>query len=72
MLRLAGLLREIPSARLFDEVMKLLLSGYAVQTFEQLRHFNLFAALFPDTERCLSREPEGFPLIFWQIAGTDG
>jgi poly(A) polymerase len=64
MLRLAGLLREIPSARLFDEVMKLLLSGYAVQTFEQLRHFNLFAALFPDTERCLSREPEGFPLIF--------
>lgn len=62
--RLAGLLREIPAARLFDEVVKLLLSGYAVQTFEQLRRFNLFAALFPDTERCLSREPEGFPLTF--------
>lgn len=62
--RLAGLLKEIPSARLFDEVMKLMLSGYAVQTFEQLRHYGLFAALFPETDRCLGREPEGFPLTF--------
>lgn len=62
--RLAGLLREIPSARLFDEVMKLMLSGYAVQIFEQLRHFGVFAVLFPDTERCLAREPDGFPLTF--------
>ncbi|MCF7968222.1 MAG: polynucleotide adenylyltransferase PcnB [Methylococcaceae bacterium] len=62
--RLAKLLREIPAARLFDEVMKLMLSGYAVQTFEQLRHYGLFAALFPETERCLGQEPEGFPLTF--------
>lgn len=62
--RLAGLLKEIPSARLFDEVIKLMLSGYAVQTFEQLRHYGLFAALFPETDRCLGREPEGFPLTF--------
>lgn len=62
--RLAGLLEEIPPARLFDEVLKLMLSGYAVQTFEQLRHYGLFAALFPETERCLAREPEGFPLTF--------
>lgn len=62
--RLAKLLREIPAARLFDEVMKLMLSGYAVQTFEQLRHYGLFAVLFPETERCLGHEPEGFPLTF--------
>ena len=62
--RLARLLREIPAARLYEEVIKLLLSGYAVQTFEQLRHFGLFAALFPDTEASLAREPEGFPLTF--------
>ncbi len=62
--RLAGLLQEIPAARLFDEVMKLMLSGYAVQTFEQLRHYRLFAALFPETDRSLSREPDGFPLTF--------
>lgn len=62
--RLAHQLQDIPAARLFDEVMKLLMSGSAAQTFEQLRHYGLFAALFPDTERCLAREPEGFPLTF--------
>jgi poly(A) polymerase len=62
--RLAGLLKEIPAARLFDEVIKLFLSGYAVQTFEQLRHFGLFGAVFPETEGCLAREQQGFPLTF--------
>jgi len=62
--RLASLLEGIPSARLFDEVIKLLLSGYSVQTFEELRHYKLFGLLFPETEQCLAREPEGFPLVF--------
>lgn len=60
--RLAPLLREIPPARLFDEVVKLFLSGYALQSFELLRHEGLFRQLFPLTERCLGREGEGFPL----------
>lgn len=62
--RLAGLLREIPAARLYDEVIKLFLTGYAVQTFEQLRHYQLFGCLFPDTEQSLAREEQGFPLTF--------
>ncbi len=62
--KLAHLLEGIPSARLFDEVIKLLLSGYSVQTFEELRHFRLFGLLFPETEQCLAREPDGFPLVF--------
>ena len=62
--RLGKLLNEIPAARLFDEIMKLMFSGYAAQTFEQLRRYGLFAALFPETDRCLGREPEGFPLTF--------
>ncbi len=62
--RLAHLLTGIPSARLFDEVIKLLLSGYGVQTFEELRRYGLFALLFPETEECLAKEPEGFPLVF--------
>lgn len=62
--RLARLLADIPSARLYEEVIKLLMSGYGVQTFEQLRQLGLFAMLFPDTEGCLEREPEGFPLTF--------
>lgn len=61
---LAYLLEDIPSARLHEEVIKLFLGAYAVQTFEQLRHYHLFAVLFPDTEICLAQESEGFPLIF--------
>lgn len=62
--RLAYLLQSIPAARLFDEVTKLLLSGYAAQTFEALRHFGLFGLLFPETDACLGDESEGFPLVF--------
>lgn len=62
--RLSGLLREIPPARLFDETMKLFLSGYAVQTFELLRKFHLFEMLFPETEKCLAHESDGFPPVF--------
>ena len=62
--RLARLLEEIPAARLYDEVVKLFLSGYAVQTFEQLRHYRLFGSLFPDTEQSLAEEQQGFPLTF--------
>ncbi|NJD04974.1 MAG: polynucleotide adenylyltransferase PcnB [Methylococcaceae bacterium] len=69
--RLAHLLADIPSARLYEEVIKLLLSGYGVQTFEQLRHYGLFAMLFPDTDACLDREPEGFPLTFLAKALED-
>ncbi|MGH8556266.1 MAG: polynucleotide adenylyltransferase PcnB [Methylococcales bacterium] len=61
---LSGLLKEIPPARLYDECLKLFLSGYAVQTFELMRKYHLFEKLFPETEKCLAREKEGFPLIF--------
>ncbi|MEQ1739739.1 MAG: polynucleotide adenylyltransferase PcnB [Methyloglobulus sp.] len=58
------LLESIPSARLYDEVLKLFLSGYAVQTFEMLRHYGLFQVLFPATEKSLAVEQEGFPKLF--------
>lgn len=61
---LRGLLADVPSARLFDEVLKMLLGGAAVQTFELLRHYNLFAELFPQTEAALAREEQQFPLTF--------
>lgn len=43
----AHLLTNIPPARLFEEVSKLLLSGTGVVTFESLIHHNLLAPLFP-------------------------
>jgi poly(A) polymerase len=59
----ARLLSSIPAARLYDEVLKLFMFGYALQTFEMLRHYGLFQVLFPDTERSLSDEEEGFPRL---------
>ncbi|WP_374090713.1 polynucleotide adenylyltransferase PcnB [Methylomicrobium lacus] len=59
----AELLNSIPSARLYDEVLKLFLSGYALQTFEMLRHYGLFQVLFPETEKSLAVEENGFPKL---------
>ncbi len=58
------LLRAVPSARLFDECLKMFHAGYAVETFELLRHYRLFEHLFPDTEEALAHEEHGFPITF--------
>ncbi|MFA6052576.1 MAG: polynucleotide adenylyltransferase PcnB [Methylobacter sp.] len=59
----AELLASIPPARLYDEALKLFLSGYALQTFEMLRHYRLFQMLFPSTEKSLAVEDNGFPKL---------
>ncbi|WP_019868403.1 polynucleotide adenylyltransferase PcnB [Methylovulum miyakonense] len=59
----AELLASIPAARLYDEVLKLFLYGYALQVFEMLRHYGLFQILFPDTEQSLAGEENGFPRL---------
>jgi len=67
------LLRKIPPARLFEETLKLFLGGCALQTFEQLRHYSLFAELFPQTEDILAEEEGGFPhmLLVNALNNTD-
>ncbi|WP_237055196.1 polynucleotide adenylyltransferase PcnB [Microbulbifer sediminum] len=47
---LAPLLRNIAPARLFDEVLKLLMSGHGEQTFELLRDYGLWQHLFPEND----------------------
>lgn len=59
---LAPLLQDIPPSRLFEEVLKLFQGGCAVQTFEVLRHYGLFGALFPFTEQCLTQQIDEYPL----------
>lgn len=59
---LAHLLNDVPPARLFEEMLKLFLSGIAVSSFEHMRHYGLFGELFPDTEECLSHQEHDFPL----------
>ena len=54
---LAPMLREIPSARLFEVVLKLFLSGYATDTFEMLVDLQLFDPLFPASAQALEDTP---------------
>ncbi len=51
---LAPLLQDIPSARLFEETIKLFLAGHAVETYHLLRDFGLFQQLFPQVSRLLT------------------
>ena len=46
------LLDAISSARLFDEVLKLFLSGHAEKTFDLLHQYDLFQYLFAQTADC--------------------
>ena len=50
---MAELLLQVPSARLFDEVLKLFLSGHARASYEQLQELGLFRFLFPETQQAL-------------------
>ncbi len=62
--QLGDLLEGVPAARLFEEVLKLFLSGTGLQSFEKLRHYNMFGQLFPATEESLSHEEHQFPITF--------
>jgi len=61
---LAPLLKGIPAARLYDEVLKMFLSGKGIQAFEMLRHYGLFETLFPQSDHCLNNEQNNFPRVF--------
>lgn len=64
MFELAHLLQGVAPARLYEESLKLFLSGNAVQAFELLRHYGLSAEMFPLTEQALAREADEFPRLF--------
>ncbi|MFV8819589.1 polynucleotide adenylyltransferase PcnB [Haliea sp. E17] len=67
----APLLREIPSARLFDEFLKLFLSGYATATLEQLLRHDLLQYLFPEADAILQRDPAALALVRAAMRNTD-
>lgn len=46
---LVPLLRDIPAARLFDESLKLFLSGYGLAVYDELLEYGVFDCLFPQT-----------------------
>ena len=73
MTELAVLLEGVPAARLFDETMKLFLSGHAVQSFERLIEFDLLSHLLPAVADELRLDPDGgaMALLRRGLANTD-
>jgi len=57
--RLAGLLSEAAPARLFEEILKLFLSGHGVASFEGLERYGLLGALFPESAAALKSNRTG-------------
>lgn len=67
---LAPLLTHIPSARLFDEVLKLFSAGYGEATYDLLKSYRLLESLFPETVRAIDAgEPD--ELIRRALQNTD-
>ena len=50
---LGSLLSGVPQARLYEEILKLFLSGQAQKTFDDLRRYDLLKHLFPQTDQLL-------------------
>lgn len=62
------LLRDIPAARLYDEILKIFHSGFAIQAYQMLRHFRLFQYLFPSLDEYLKSKPSESMLDFIEQA----
>lgn len=54
---LAHLLKDIPAARLYEEVLKLFMNAQAVETYDLLQEYSLFEPLFPETAKLIARDP---------------
>ncbi|MEO5766386.1 MAG: polynucleotide adenylyltransferase PcnB [Casimicrobiaceae bacterium] len=68
--RLAALMANVPPARLFDEMQKLLLSGHSVGTLRSLRAHGLSHGLLPLLDVILE-QPLGQKFIEGALAETD-
>lgn len=67
---LADLLQQVPPARLFDEMLKLLLSGHAVQSVKRLRAEGLHHGLLPMLDVVLE-QPLGERFVMLALKNTD-
>ncbi|MES2407595.1 MAG: polynucleotide adenylyltransferase PcnB [Pseudomonadota bacterium] len=67
---LADLLENVPPSRLFDEMLKLLLSGHALRGVHQLRAEGLHRGMLPLLDTILE-QPEGERFITAALHNTD-
>ena len=67
---LASSLADIPAARMFDEVLKLFMSGKAVDVYELMQEFGLFEPLFPQIQPYLKQQ-HFHTLVMQALENTD-
>ena len=67
---MSELIENVPPARLFDEMLKLLTSGYAVRCVKQLREEGLHHGLLPLLDVILE-QPLGERFVMLALANTD-
>ena len=70
-IRLAPLLANIPPARMFEEFLKLFISGKAVANYHDLRHYQLFKYFFPVVDDALEDQEYGYLADFIETALTN-
>jgi poly(A) polymerase len=68
---MAGLMGNVPPARLFDEMLKLLMSGHAAECVKRLRADGLHHGLLPMLDVILE-QPLGEKFVNLALAQTDG
>jgi poly(A) polymerase len=71
--RHAPLIANVPPARLFDETLKLFLTGHGVRSLEVLRRHGLLAHLFPTVDAYLVAHPGSLveKLLLQGLTNTD-
>jgi poly(A) polymerase len=65
---LAPLMANIPAARMFEEFLKMFISGKAIANFEQLNHYNLFSYFFPAVDQELKNNSSEHLFAFINLA----
>ena len=72
--KLGKLIHDVPSARLFDEILKLLMSGYSWAAIQGLRNAGLHHGLLPLLDHILDSDPnskEANEFVRIALANTD-
>ncbi len=68
--KMKELLRNVPEARLFDEMLKLLLSGHALECIKKLRAMDLHHGMLPMLDVILE-QPMGEKFVMLALQNTD-
>lgn len=68
--KLADLLEDVPASRLFDEMLKLFLSGHAIESINALRAHQLHHGLLPLLDVVLE-QPLGEKFVMLALKNTD-